>query len=145
MQSVFVAGPFKGLVDPQTGVVPAGARAALNGVIEHFEHRGYRIFNAHRREHWGARMLEPEACTRLDFEEISACDLFVAFPGAPASPGTHVEIGWATALGKRIVLFLEAGRAHAHLVTGLGSIAEVAYVSYVDAADLLAKLAALAL
>lgn len=44
--------------------------------------------------------MTPQQCTKIDFEEISTCDLFVAFPGSPASPGTHIEIGWASALKK---------------------------------------------
>lgn len=44
--------------------------------------------------------MTPLQCTKIDFDEISTCDLFAAFPGSPASPGTHIEIGWASALKK---------------------------------------------
>lgn len=39
--------------------------------------------------------MSPEQCTKVDFNEIKSCDLFIAFPGKPPSPGIHIEIGWA--------------------------------------------------
>lgn len=63
--------------------------------------------------------MEPSECTRIDYNEIASCDAFIAFPCAPASPGTHIEIGWASAWKKPIVLLLEKGREYAFLVRGL--------------------------
>jgi hypothetical protein len=122
---VFLGGPFKASVDPATGTLRAAERTRLESVIARLESDGYEVHNAHRREGWGAAFLTPEECTRLDFEEISASDVFVAFPGAPASPGTHVEIGWASALGKPVVLLLEDGAEYAFLVRGLHTVADV--------------------
>lgn len=65
------------------------------------EERGYAVHNAHKREKWGREFMTSEQCTEIDFVEIDKCDLFIAFPGKPASPGTHIEIGWASALKKR--------------------------------------------
>jgi hypothetical protein len=85
--------------------------------------------------HGGADFLSPEECTRLDFSEIRDCDVFVAYPGDPASPGTHIEIGWAAAFGKPIVLLLEEGATYAFLVRGLNAVADVRYVRYSRAGD----------
>ncbi|MFE9747044.1 nucleoside 2-deoxyribosyltransferase [Saccharothrix saharensis] len=125
---VFLGGPFKASVDPATGTLRAAERARLESVIARLERDGHEVHNAHRREGWGAAFLTPEECTRLDFEEISASDVFVAFPGAPASPGTHVEIGWASALGKPVVLLLEDGAEYAFLVRGLHTVADVVFL-----------------
>ena len=125
---IFLGGPFKASVDPATGTLLAAERARLEAVIDRLERDGHEVHNAHRREGWGAAFLTPEECTRLDFEEISGCDVFVAFPGAPASPGTHVEIGWASALGKPVVLLLEERAEYAFLVRGLHTIADVVFV-----------------
>lgn len=125
---IFLGGPFKASVDPATGTLLAAERARLQAVIDRLERDGHEVHNAHRREGWGAAFLTPEECTRLDFEEISGCDVFVAFPGAPASPGTHVEIGWASALGKPVVLLLEEGAEYAFLVRGLHTVADVVSV-----------------
>lgn len=131
-RSVFVAGPFKAVVDPATGELDPLHKRRLLRLIDFFERRGLAVYNAHRREGWGKAFLAPEECTRLDFEEIGAADLFVALPGSPASPGTHVEIGWASALRKPIVLLLEREREYAFLVRGLPAISDARLVEFSD-------------
>ena len=128
-RTAFLAGPFKAIVDPETGVMSTFDRDRYEALIGHLETRGYTVHNAHRRESWGANFLSPEECTRLDYEQIRDCDLFVAFPGRPASPGTHIEIGWATAFGKPLILLLEEGHTYAYLVQGLHTVGDVRYVS----------------
>lgn len=127
--SVFLAGPFKALVDPEAGQLRSFVRSRYEALIDHLESGGYTVHNAHKREGWGADFLQPEDCSRLDYEQIRGCSLFVAFPGDPASPGTHIEIGWAAALGKPIILLLEDGHTYAFLVRGLHTIADVTYVA----------------
>ncbi|MEU8962824.1 nucleoside 2-deoxyribosyltransferase [Streptomyces sp. NPDC048491] len=127
-RSVFLAGPFKALVDSD-GAMNTEARNRFEVLIEGLEAEGYHVYNAHRRESWGAKFLTPDECTRLDYDEISASSVFVAIPGHPASPGTHIEIGWASALGKPIVLLLEEGKDYAFLVRGLHTVADVTYLT----------------
>ncbi|MFB6519241.1 nucleoside 2-deoxyribosyltransferase [Streptomyces sp. NPDC056401] len=134
-RSVFLAGPFKALVDAN-GAMNTQARTRFETLIERLEADGYHVYNAHRRESWGAKFLTPDECTRLDYDEISASTVFVAFPGHPASPGTHIEIGWASALGKPIVLLLEEGADHAFLVRGLHTVADVTYLTIGDTESL---------
>jgi len=125
----FLAGPFKGIVDPETGMVRAFERERFEAMISHLEARGYTVNNAHKRENWGASMMTPQECTRLDYENIRDCDLFIAFPGYPASPGTHIELGWASALGKPMFILLEEGHKYAYLVQGLHVVGDVRYVN----------------
>jgi nucleoside 2-deoxyribosyltransferase len=140
-RSVFLAGPFKALVDPETGNMRDFERMRYESLIGYLEQRGYTVHNAHKREDWGANFLEPEECTRLDWEEIDECDLFVAFPGHPASPGTHIEIGWASARRKPMLLLLGAGDTYAFLVRGLHVVADVTYVEMPTDATGLAEFA----
>ncbi|MGW6704625.1 nucleoside 2-deoxyribosyltransferase [Streptomyces sp. NPDC054956] len=134
-RSVFLAGPFKALVDAD-GAMNTEARTRFETLIERLEAEDYHVYNAHRRESWGAKFLTPDECTRLDYDEISASTVFVAFPGHPASPGTHIEIGWASALGKPIVLLLEEGKDYAFLVRGLHTVADVTYLTIGDTGSL---------
>lgn len=139
---LFLAGPFKALVDKETGSIPDSDRIRFESLIDRLERDGYQVHNAHRREGWGAAFLTPEECTWLDFEEISGCDVFVAFPGAPASPGTHIEIGWASVLRKPIVLLLEKGQEYAFLIQGLHTIADVHYLTVSAGEDITERVAA---
>lgn len=138
--SVFVGGPFKNIIDAATGVVRTDQRRRIEAVIDHFESAGFDVYNAHRREQWGACMLTPDECTRLDYEEIRDADLFVAFPGEPASPGTHIEIGWASGMGKPVILLVDDLEAHCFLVRGLPTVADVRFVEAGDVDRMLLRL-----
>jgi nucleoside 2-deoxyribosyltransferase len=106
-------------------------RALYEDLIGCFEDRGWHVFNAHRREAWGAQTLPARTLTSMDFQDVSRCDVFVATPGAdPMSPGTHIEIGWASTLGKRIFLLTERGRDYAALVTGLPAVSDVTFIPF---------------
>jgi|HubBroStandDraft_1064217.scaffolds.fasta_scaffold11200_3 nucleoside 2-deoxyribosyltransferase len=126
-RSAFLAGPFKALVDPSSGEMREFERRRYEALITYLESQRYFVHNAHRRELWGKQFLSPSECTAVDYAEIRGCDLFVAFPGYPASPGTHIEIGWASALGKRMILLLESGCEYAFLVQGLHTVADVTF------------------
>lgn len=139
-EKVFLAGPFKSLVNAETGCMDDAHKSVFVDLIAFFEDRGYAVHNAHKREAWGERFMAPEECTRVDFEEIGSCDHFVALPGHPASPGTHVEIGWASALGKPLTLLLEEDKEYAFLVRGLHAVADVRIVRFAGASECLRKL-----
>jgi len=141
-RTVFLAGPFKAIIDPATGVMRPFDRQRYEALISHLETCGYTVHNAHQRESWGADFFSPEECTRLDYEQIRDCDLFVAFPGSPASPGTHIEIGWATVFGKPLILLLEESHTYAYLIRGLHAVSDVSYVSMPAAEIGLAQFAA---
>jgi len=138
LRAVFVGGPFFHLVNSETGVMSDADQLKFAKLIDYFEGLGATVYNAHRREAWGAQFLGPDEATLRDFTEISESDLFIAFPGVPPSPGTHVEIGWASALGKPMVLLLERNQKHTFLVTGLQTIANVEFVWFDDPTDVLA-------
>ncbi|MBU7600098.1 nucleoside 2-deoxyribosyltransferase [Streptomyces sp. P38-E01] len=134
--TVFLGGPFKGLIDPVTGRLREADRARYSTLIDAFEDRGWRVLSAHRTEGWGDALVSARECTRRDWEWMRDCSVFVAFPGRPASPGTHVELGWASALGRPTVVLAEPGTECAALVAGLPGIAPVRLLEYTgDAAQ----------
>ncbi|MFJ9752873.1 nucleoside 2-deoxyribosyltransferase [Streptomyces chartreusis] len=138
---VFIGGPFKGAVDPATGILSHELRGRYRRLIGLYEENGWEVLNAHREEGWGQSMVPAATCTARDFYWMETCDLFVAFPGNPASPGTHVEIGWASAMGRPMILLLEEEGGHAALVTGLGEVAPTTrYLTYRPHPDFLQSL-----
>jgi len=139
-KKVFIGGPFKAWIDPTTSKLEEKYQRRLKELIFFFENRHYEVHNAHQREDWGANFWEPDQCTKLDYNEIASCDIFIAFPGVPASPGTHIELGWASALGKKIVLLMKKGEYYAHLVKGLYTVSDVEYLYYNDPSDYISAL-----
>ncbi|ELH7813084.1 hypothetical protein Q9F35_004942 [Vibrio harveyi] len=130
MKKMFLAGPFKALVSKETQIMSEADIAQFSDIINHFEQQNWSVHCAHKRESWGREFMTPAQCTKIDYDEITKCDYFVAFPGAPASPGTHIELGWASAMKKPIVLLLEEDEEYAYLVQGLGEISTVKTLRY---------------
>lgn len=106
MMKVFLAAPFTGLIDPLTGRVQANFVNELNEIIMHLSSNGCQVISAHEREEWGADLDHPDTALRLDLDGIENCDLLIAVVGDPPSPGVQLEIGYALALKKPIILIL---------------------------------------
>lgn len=136
---VFLAAPFKQLLT-QDKVIDSQNMNLIKQVIQLLVDADYAVDNAHQRESWGQHMMTPDECTAADFDAIKKCQMLMAFPGSPASPGTHIEIGWASAFDKPIVLLLQENTTYAYLVSGLRTVSCVNYVYYKDATDCLLKI-----
>jgi nucleoside 2-deoxyribosyltransferase len=136
IETVFVAAPFWSYVNKETGEFDSAAFDSINRLLQHFDSWGCLVHNAHRREAWGQAFLEASQYTPLDYEQICSSDLIVAMPGSPASPGTHIEIGWASANKVPMVLILEAGKDYAGLLQGLDQVAPVKVLEVTGEVDL---------
>lgn len=86
------------------------------------------IFLAHFREKWGKELMTADECTFDDFKEMKESDVVLAFPGNPISGGVHIELGWASALNKKIYLFLEKNASYSPLIEGMKTITDVRIV-----------------
>lgn len=78
------------------------------------------VFLALEREGWGRSLMPGEICTPLDFAEMKRCDVVVAYPGA--SCGVAVELGWASALGKPLILLLDPAATYSPIIRELGHV-----------------------
>ena len=85
------------------------------------------IFLALKREEYGKKLM-PDTCTRLDYAEMKNTDLVIAIP--EDSTGTAVELGWASAFKKQIIVLLKRGERYTPLITRLSDITEVRVVYY---------------
>jgi len=107
----------------------------IRGLINYFERKGYEVHNSHAREKWGEDFMKPEVCAPLDYDGVKRADLIVAIPGDPPSGGVHIELGWASALGKKIIILLSCNEKYSNLVLGLNRITDVSYVNLYDSGD----------
>jgi nucleoside 2-deoxyribosyltransferase len=131
MNKIFLAAPFKSVVDEKKSEMDDKSKEQISSLITFLEGKGYRVHNAHKREQWGHEFMTPEQCTKIDYDEIEKCDIFIAFPGIPPSPGTHIEIGWASVFHKKIFILLQGSKEkYAYLIRGLDTVADVTYIVY---------------
>jgi nucleoside 2-deoxyribosyltransferase len=105
-------------------------------VISGLAEEGHQILSAHLHEGFGEMDVSgkfQEVCAR-DYRWMRQCDVFVAVLPLDAngnvvvSNGTSVELGWASAIGKPIVIVCDPAPKYSHLVIGLDAIARVVKV-----------------
>lgn len=114
---VFLACPITDLLNPQKGNLPSHYETFIKCLHAFLKQRSDSVFLALEREEWGANLMEAEICTPLDYKEMQACTAVVAYPGE--SRGVAVELGWASALRKPLILLLEEGVSYTPMIDGL--------------------------
>jgi nucleoside 2-deoxyribosyltransferase len=127
---VFVGGPIQYAVRPD-GSFDSGTRTIIEQVIAALAERGNKVLSAHRYERFGQMDVSGkfrEVCLR-DYGWMKECDLFVAVLPLDAngnvivSSGTSIELGWASAMGKPIILVCDPAPKYSHLIIGLDAVA----------------------
>jgi nucleoside 2-deoxyribosyltransferase len=101
----------------------------------------YRVLSPHIVEDFGnLALVDSTEIVLRDYHWMQFCDVYIAlFVKSNAqqyirSDGTHVEIGWASAMRKPIILLGDdvPSKENSHLVRGLGAISHVQFVSIAD-------------
>ncbi|MDX6648236.1 MAG: hypothetical protein QOJ97_187 [Solirubrobacteraceae bacterium] len=133
---MFVGGPIQNAMGAN-GRFDAALRRTIECALDALEQDGFRVFSAHRVERFGDEDVtgrSGQIATR-DFGWMNACDAFVAMlpgdvDGTPyRSEGTCIELGWASAMGKPIILVTTPHATYSHLILGLGAVARVAWLT----------------
>jgi hypothetical protein len=109
-------------MDPHAGVVLEVHRRRLDDLRRHLLGSGASVFSAHHNERWGEGWLPPELCTSADFRAMQIADLVCAVIGSPASGGVAVELGWASAMRRPVLMIMPANAACTPLIKGLGCV-----------------------
>ncbi|MYY05934.1 MULTISPECIES: nucleoside 2-deoxyribosyltransferase [unclassified Streptomyces] len=125
---VFLAAPFTQLIDTESRIVEAPARNQLSTLRAAMLERGHSVFLAHEREAWGEELMTPQQCTPLDYREMTETDVVCAYLGTPPSYGVHIELGWASAHRKPVLLVLDDDQDYTPLVWGLSEVTTVRHL-----------------
>jgi nucleoside 2-deoxyribosyltransferase len=140
-QLIFVGGPIQYALRGGGGFDEA-LQARLCAILEELEHAGYAVLSAHKVEQFGQvdGKGQSHAITRRDFRWMRECDAYVCVmpagtDGRPyRSDGTCIELGWASALSKPILIIRSAAVEYSHLVDGLCAVSVVSYLASEDLA-----------
>lgn len=127
---VFLAMPYSQLCDTDKYEVKKEYRSFFNIITSNLKEKGIDYFLAHEREKWGKTYSSAEESTKIDFETIKEVDLVCVIPGVPHSGGVHVEIGWASANGKKMKVFLKENYNYSPMVTGIHCLTDCEYYYY---------------
>jgi len=133
-----VGGPIQYASQPGTFYGPL--RRDVMRAIEILRSRGFEVFSAHEAEAFGDRLSEFTAAqiAHRDFSWMRAAHAYVAIlpcdeqGSLMRTDGTHIEIGWASALDIPVLLLVDrAGRQQASLLLqGLVHLADVEIVEF---------------
>jgi hypothetical protein len=139
LRKLLLGGPIRHAV--LAGEFDPSLQVLITSLLETLESSGWEVFSAHRAEGFSTeseKFCSQKIVTR-DFDWMKRCDLFVAIlppgpEGVLRTDGTHVELGWASALGKPIVAVapLPMPETYGHMLRGLGGIAQVDYINIFD-------------
>ena len=128
--NIFLAFPFTQLIDKKSNRLNTKTVKFLEDLRNQLIDNGHTVFLAHYREKWGKELMTPEECTADDYREMIKADIVIAFPGFPISGGVHIELGWASALKKSILIFLEKDKEYSPLLTALYTISNTHIYQY---------------
>jgi nucleoside 2-deoxyribosyltransferase len=115
---VFLAAPLTQTLGPERRVDPT-FRADLSRLHEFLEDLGHEVFSAHVRERWGEALDTPSGALAIDLAQLNGCDVVVAVLGTPPSPGVQLELGYAVACDKPILIIASDAAEVPYLVMGL--------------------------
>lgn len=129
---VFVGGPIQYATD-EMGRFHLPTRDIIEAIIGGLSKDGHHVLSAHIHENFGEMDVNGmfrEVCLR-DHSWMCCCDVFVAILPLDEkgrvihTVGTSVELGWASTMGKPIILVCDPAPVYSHLVVGLDAVANV--------------------
>jgi nucleoside 2-deoxyribosyltransferase len=135
---VFLGGPFQFALK-ENGFDPILKRLIAD-VLEDLEHAGFRTLSAHRHESFGLLDVNGQSAevAKRDFKWMTEADVFIAILPlneefeSIRSDGTCVELGWASALLKPLVVVRSSRHVYSHLIEGMVGLTSAVLLDYED-------------
>ena len=127
--NLFLASPFSQFCEGEEDIIIKN-RWFFEKITEELKKQNIEYFCSQEREEWGSKYVSPKESIKADITGIKKCNLFIAIPGNPISGGVHVEIGWASGLDKKIILFLEENVEYSPMILGLPEICNCKFIYY---------------
>ncbi len=124
---IFISCPFSGIMDWNTRKIKKEYQDFFNELINYMEDHEIDYYLAIKREDMGKNYVSPEESTFNDYNGVKKSDVLFVIPGNPISGGVHIELGWASAMKKKIHLFLEKDLKYSPVLNGLSSLTETVY------------------
>ena len=119
-------------------------REYLENLIKTLRFSNHEVLSAHELEEWGAINPSSREAVKFDFEGINKSDAMVCYIGDKEkgfSSGVHLELGFASALKKRIiVLHNDKIEEIPYLIRGLDVYTEIVLLNMNDSISIIGQL-----
>lgn len=144
MPKAYIATPFSSkMVNKKHGmcgeIVDNGYKNFLESIESIVKSTGFSTFLPHKASLWSSRSsINLDEFNKRTFEEITSSDLFIAYP--ERSIGVCVEIGWAMAHKKKVILLVKESYDIGLMFPALNLVADIDIIKFKDISDLRTKL-----
>ena len=101
---IFVAASYSSQVNYDTGEVFPEYKAWLEEILGQLEAAGHTVICSLREDKYHINDSDPAGAFKLDAESIKNSDALLALLDDHISAGVQTEVGYALALGKRVIL-----------------------------------------
>jgi len=122
---VFLAAPSLRLTGPADGVFTLALRAKVTALREALLDAGVTVFSQHHDDCWTTRGLGTGFRVPSAFRGMQSADLCFAYVESPLSAGVGMELGWASALRKPLVLLVDQAATHNPMISTLEEVSPV--------------------
>ncbi|MBI1978563.1 MAG: hypothetical protein HYS62_00705 [Candidatus Aenigmarchaeota archaeon] len=101
--------------------------------------QGFQTFLPHRDLHkWGTANIDEHEVGKKSMIELQSSDLLIAYP--EQSVGVNIELGWASAFKKKILILINEKERISVMHSGLSGVANSKIIKFKDIMDLRTKL-----
>jgi len=130
--SVFVAARFTTAIE--NGIFDSELKRNIEIIHEAIRSLGVILYSSHHIEKYGENLSYAEDAVERDISQISICDIFVALLEDKLSAGVCTELGWASFMGKKIILIVpnNFNMDQVPLIKGLNTITYCEIIRYED-------------
>lgn len=138
--SAFVSAKFTTAI--KDGLFNAKLKETIETIIDTIKSTGITLFSSHENEKFGKDIKEPEDFITRDISNINESDIFIALLDEEKLGGVYIELGWATSIGKDIILIIPASfnLNKIPIIKGIIKITKCEILVYSDNNDLKTKL-----
>lgn len=122
---VFLAAPSLRLTGPSDGVFTLALRSKVSALREALLDAGVTVYSQHHDDCWTTRGIGTGFRVPSAFRGMQSADLAFAYVESPLSAGVGMELGWASALRKPLVLLVDHAAAHNPMISTLEEVCPV--------------------
>ncbi|MBR4410210.1 MAG: nucleoside 2-deoxyribosyltransferase [Firmicutes bacterium] len=126
MNKIFIACPFIKYVNG-TDFTNDNYRKFTEDLYDLCLNYAPEVFLALKREEYGSKPIKNYSC-QMDFDELMEADVIVAVPDD--SMGVAVELGWASACNKYIIILLNKEQKYSALVKNITTVTQGEIIWY---------------
>lgn len=130
--SYFISFPFSTFHENRSDLLIPKAKEFFEELTDYFNDNNIFYYLSQEQKVCRENYYTEEELTKFDYETMKKCEYVFFAPENPYSDDSYIELGWASALKKNIILLLEKNTYYPPLVTEITCMTNVKVYYYED-------------